>query len=72
MQNQAELTGLGGPEIEHDPDGNRPAMHWMTTELIDETVRVWSPVYGRQINRSEAIEILRNIKAFFELVTEQV
>jgi hypothetical protein len=67
MQNQAELTGLTRPEIEHDPC---PAMHWMTAELVDETIRVWSPVYGRQIDKSEAVEILRNVKALFELITE--
>jgi len=69
MRKQAELAGFVPPEIEHDPDENRPmAMYWMTDELLDETVRVWSGIYGRNISQKEAVEILRNMKNFYELV----
>ncbi len=69
MHNQAELTGYSAPEMDHTPDPNRPmATVWMTDTLLDETVRVWSGIYGRTIGRDEAVEILRNIKNFFEWV----
>ena len=69
MQKHAELTGLMCPNIEHEADENRPmAMYWMTDELLDETVRVWSKIYRRTISRKEAVEILRNTRNFYELI----
>lgn len=73
MHNQADLTGFSAPEMDHNPDPSRPmATVWMTDTLLDETVQVWSRVYGRSIGRDEAVEILRNIKNFFELVSTLV
>lgn len=37
-----------------------PSPKWMSEELISDTQQVWSKVYGRQINREEAINILHN------------
>ncbi len=45
-----------------------PSMAWMTDELIQETHRVWSPAYGRVISVDEAVEILRNVKRFAEVL----
>jgi hypothetical protein len=69
MQKHTELTGLTSPEIEHETDEQRPlAMYWMTDELLDKTVHVWSKIYGRIISRKEAVEILRNMKNFYEFL----
>jgi hypothetical protein len=69
MKKQAKLTGLSCLQIEHEPAENRPmAMYWMTDKLLDETVQAWSGIYGRKISRNEAVEILRNIANFYELV----
>lgn len=73
MHNQADLTGFSAPEMDHNTAPGRPmATVWMTDTLLDETVQVWSRVYGRTIGRDEAVEILRNIKNFFELVSTLV
>jgi len=70
MEKQAELTGFRCPQIEHDSAENRPmAMSWMTEELLNKTIQVWSRAYGRIISRDEAMDILRNIKTFYELVS---
>ncbi len=37
----------------------RPA--WVTDELIEKTVRVWSRIHGRAISVVEAEEILRHV-----------
>lgn len=44
----------------------------LTDDLIAETQRVWSPYYGHDLSTEEAVEILRNVKRFAEvLVTRQ-
>lgn len=73
MNNPEELTGLSRPEIEHGTAEDRPmAMYWMTDELLDETVQVWSGIYGRTISRSEAIEILRNVTNLYKLIRTEL
>lgn len=71
---QARLTGLL-PENRHPvpvsggtPD--RPlSLAWITDELIAETQRVWSPLYDHDLSTDEAVEILRNVKRFAEVLT---
>ena len=46
-------------------------MAWITDELIIETQRVWSPVYGRVISTDEATEILMNVKRFAEVLLKR-
>lgn len=49
--------------------GRRPlSMAWITDELIEETRRVWSPMYGRVLSVDEAVEILMNVKRFAEVL----
>jgi hypothetical protein len=60
-------TGHHGP----GPDlaAARPlSMQWISDELIAETRRVWSPVYGRVLSEDEAVEILVNVKRFAEVL----
>lgn len=40
---------------------------WMTPELIQQTVRVWSAEIGRHIAEREAVEILRSVKRLAEI-----
>ncbi len=47
-------------------------MYWMTDELLDKTVQVWSGIYGRTISRSEAIEILRNVTNLYKLIRTEL
>ena len=41
---------------------------WMSKELIQETVRVWSAHLKRRVEECEAIEMLQNVKRLVELV----
>lgn len=34
---------------------------WMTAELIEQTLRVWEPHYGRTLSAEEAVEILTSV-----------
>jgi hypothetical protein len=38
----------------------------VTDSMIDETIRVWEPKYGRQLSREEARQILVNALTFFQ------
>jgi hypothetical protein len=31
---------------------------WVSADLIDHTIRVWEPYYGRRLTREDAVEIL--------------
>ena len=39
-------------------------------ELIQNTIDVWSPKYGYDISEAEAIEIIRNLTGFFEVLRD--
>ena len=39
-------------------------------ELLDRTIAVWAPRYGRALSRDEAGQILGNLTAFFELLMD--
>lgn len=52
-----------------DRAGGRPlSTHWISDERIADTIRVWSPYYGRQLTQDEAIEICQNVKRFAEVL----
>jgi hypothetical protein len=44
------------------------SLGWITDELVEDTRRVWSPVYGRVLSDEEAVEILTNVKRFAEVI----
>jgi hypothetical protein len=71
--NSSELTGFpsenGHPVSVPGVEPGRPmSLAWMTDELIAETQRVWSPHYGRELSTDDAVEILRNVKRFAEVM----
>ncbi len=71
MQSSRFPTGLSAPdELSVSPSGDRcgDALYrsWMTDELVDETRRIWSPIYGRDVSKEEAMEMLTNVKRFAE------
>ena len=43
---------------------------WITIEFLEETKRVWSKAYGREVSDSEAVEILSNVKRLAEVLME--
>jgi hypothetical protein len=73
MQFLPEKTGFL-PETGHpDPAPGAALLRplstaWITDELIEETRRVWSPMYGRVLSADEAVEILMNVKRFAEVL----
>ena len=49
--------------------GGRPlSQQWISDELMQETMRVWSKAYGRPITQEEAIEILTNVKQYADVL----
>jgi hypothetical protein len=38
------------------------ARAWVSDEAIEDTRRVWSPYYGRELTDGEAVEILTNVR----------
>lgn len=69
-----ELTGLPCPDEEGVPGPRRDrrpmSMAWISDELLNETIDVWSANYGRPISEDEAVEILMNVKRFAEVLLE--
>ena len=73
MKNKPESTGLSAPgeELGQGPAGQRPlSIEWITDELLEQTRKVWSKMYGRVISPNEAVEILMNVKKFAEVIME--
>ena len=73
MLNSSDMTGFppqnGHPVTVPGEVPDRPlSLAWRTDELIAETQRVWSPQYGRDLSTDEAVEILRNVKRFAEVL----
>ncbi len=69
------ITGLSSPDEPGlcDPlvPVRRPlSLAWVSDEAIVETQRLWSARYGREVSEDEAIEILRNVKRFAEMLLE--
>lgn len=67
------MPGFSSPDEQHgqvpDASAARPlSIAWITDELIAETRRVWSPLYGRVLSTDEAVEILVNVKQFAEVL----
>ena len=63
------MPGLLPPPEVSDQTTARPATQaWITEELIVETRRTWSPIYGRVISDEEAVEMLTNVKQFVEIL----
>ena len=74
MALSSELSGFpaenGHPVSVPGEGPGRPAsLAWMSDELIADTQRVWSPHYGRELSRDDAVEILRNVKRYAEVLT---
>lgn len=69
MENSSARPGLFDPPEQTGRVPKRPlSQAWITEELIVETRRTWSPIYGRVISDDEAIEILVNVKRLAELL----
>ena len=43
---------------------------WITQELIDDTIRVWSPAYDHRLNDTDAVEILVNVGRWADFFVE--
>ena len=53
-------------------DANRrpPGAAWITDEAVEDTRRVWSPYYGRELTEGEAVEILMNVKNLADVLVQ--
>ncbi len=57
-----------GHVMEEPPRPSGPVPAWMTPALIADTIRVYSPLYGRALTEEDAVEILTNIKHYAEVM----
>ena len=68
-----ESTGCSAPHEEPvpGPDRRRPmSTWWISDQLMDRTIDVWSRAYGRPVNEEEAIGMLMNIKRLGEFLVD--
>jgi hypothetical protein len=68
-----ELTGFPVPGEDTLPRGDRVArppmsMAWISDPLLEQTVEVWSEAYRRPVSKTEAVEILMNVKRLGEVL----
>lgn len=72
MADPAIITGFSGqtePSLSHN--GQRPlSMDWMTDDLLQKTLAVWSEVYEQPLTTDDAVEILMNVKRFSEALLQ--
>lgn len=45
-----------------------PGAAWITQAMVEDTRRVWSPRYGRQLPDAEAVEILMNVRRLAQVL----
>lgn len=77
-----ELLRLGMPVV-HTPDGNRHpkaevyrwyfavppgSPNWITSERIEDTLRVWQPRYKQLLTAEDALEILINVRNLLDVL----
>ena len=41
---------------------------WVSSELIEQTIRVWQPIAGKPLNPTDALTILVNFAELFDAV----
>jgi len=75
MQTPAETTGLVAPPEQGCPPADAiprrpPGAAWITDEAVEDTRRVWSPYYGRELTENEAVEILMNVKNLADVLVQ--
>jgi|GEM_PF-3762082 len=52
---QLGTSGAGPPDANLHPK-------WMTQELIEQTIRVWSLSLCREVKEAEAVDMLNNVR----------
>ena len=72
MADPSNIAGFPGEtEPSVSPDGRRPlSMDWITDDLLQTTLAVWSQVYEQPLTTDDAVEILMNVKRFSEALLQ--
>ena len=72
MTDPPHIAGLPGEtEPSVSPVSRRPlSMDWITDELLQTTLAVWSQVYEQPLTTDDAVEILMNVKRFSEALLQ--
>jgi hypothetical protein len=42
---------------------------WVTSELIEKTIRTWQPYYRKALTKEDAIEIIYNAARLIDVLT---
>ena len=78
-EKQTRESGLGegssarplpGQGSDSDPSPKAADPDAVLEDLLERTIAVWAPRYGRALSRDEAGQILGNLTAFFELLMD--
>lgn len=43
---------------------------WVTTELVEHTIRVWQPYYSVPLTPNEAVEIIGNVSRLLRVLSQ--
>lgn len=43
---------------------------WITTELIEATIRTWQPYYKNTLTPEDAVEMIRNVGLLFQVLSK--
>lgn len=61
------------PERSHQPAAVAVppgAPHWVTLELIEQTIQTWQPFYADQLIPEDALEIIMGADRMFDLLSK--
>ncbi len=75
MDERPECTGFPAQNEQRgegtEGEGRLPlSAAWISPDLLAETRRVWSKVYGRPVTQEEAVHILTNVRRLVEVLME--
>lgn len=71
----ADSSGFAAPPEQRCPPADAlprrpPGAAWITDEAVEDTRRVWSPYYGRELTDGEAVEILMNVRNLADVLVQ--
>ena len=68
MSHRSVARDLSRSDTNRVPAG---APVWVTSELIDHTLRVWQPYYAEPLTADDALAIIQNISQLIEVVSRE-
>lgn len=54
-----------GGSVHHEH--NHAVPEWIEHNLVEETIRIWQPLYGHSLTQSDALDLLINVGQILDL-----